>query len=74
MSVTKNIANYIDSIGVNLSELSRKSGVDYSALYASLKNKERERELRADELTSICTVLKIDPMDFADKPKEQRRE
>lgn len=74
MSVTKNIANYVRSIGVNLSELSRKSGVEYSALYASLANKERERELRADELTSICTVLRINPMDFADEKAGEKDE
>ncbi len=71
MSVTKNIANYVKSIGVNLSELSRKSGVEYSALYSSLASKERERELRADELTSICSVLRINPMDFAETEKEE---
>lgn len=65
MNVTKNIAKYVDEIGVNLSELSRKSGIEYAALYASLGNKGRQRELRADELTSVCAVLKLNPMDFA---------
>lgn len=67
MSVTKNIADYIKEMGINISELSRKSGVAYPALYASLCDKDRERELRANELTDICFVLKINPMDFADK-------
>ncbi|MGN0348195.1 MAG: hypothetical protein ACI4DR_01530 [Roseburia sp.] len=71
VSVTKNIANYVKSIGVNLSELSRKSGVEYLALYSSLASKERERELRADELASICSVLRINPMDFAETEKEE---
>lgn len=26
----------------------------------------KKRELRADELTDICQVLKINPMDYAD--------
>lgn len=73
MSVTKNIAEYVKDIGINLSELSRKSGVEYSALYASLGSKERERELRANELTSICAVLRINPMDFADKKEDKYR-
>lgn len=68
MSVTKNIAEYIKEMGINVSELSRKSGVAYPALYASLCGKDRDRELRANELTDICFVLKINPMDFADKP------
>ena len=66
MNVTKNVAIYVENIGINLSELSRKSGVDYPALYASLGKSGRERELRADELTSICSVLKKNPMDFAE--------
>ena len=69
MNVTKNIAKYVDDIGVNLSELSRKSGIEYAALYASLGNRGRQRELRANELTSICAVLKINPMDFAEEQR-----
>ncbi len=46
MNVTKNISLYVSSIGINLAELVRKSGVEYSAIY-------------------ICSVLKINPMDFA---------
>lgn len=67
MNVTKNIASYIENSAINLSELSRKSGVEYSALYASLGKKGTGRELRANELTSICSVLKINPMDFMSK-------
>lgn len=66
MNVTKNLAEYVESVGINLSELSRKSGVEYSAVYASLGKSGRERELRADELTRICSVLKKNPMDFAE--------
>ena len=66
MSVTKNIAKYIRDIGVNLSELSRKSGIPYGSLYASVGDDKKNRELRADELTDICFVLHINPMDFAD--------
>ena len=40
-------------MGINLSELSRKSGVAYSALYDSLGEK------------GVCFVLHINPMDFA---------
>lgn len=66
MSVTKNIARYVREVGINLSELSRKSGVPYGSLYASLGTEKKKRELRADELTDICQVLKINPMDYAD--------
>ena len=74
MSVTKNIAKYISDIGVNLSELSRKSGVPYSSLYASVGDDKRNRDLRADELTDICLVLRVNPMYFADSPKEKSEE
>lgn len=67
MTVTKNIAKYIKEMSINLSELSRKSGVPYPALYTSIIDEKRNRELRADELTSICCVLRINPMDFADE-------
>lgn len=67
MVVTNNIADYVDSIGVNLSELSRKTGIPYGSLYASLAKEGRGRDLRADELAEVCKVLKINPMDFADK-------
>lgn len=71
MTVTKNIAKYIKDIGVNLSELSRKSGVAYPVLYASLSDKNQDRELRANELTEVCLVLKINPMDFAEDQTEE---
>lgn len=68
MNVTKNIREYVRELGINLSELSRKTGIPYSSLYASLTEEGRNRELRADELASICYVLKVNPMDFADTP------
>lgn len=71
MSVTKNIGKYVKDIGINLSELSRKSGVAYGSLYASLSEEGRGRELRANELTDICYVLRINPMDFADQPEKK---
>ena len=67
MGVTKNIAMYVKNMGINLSSLSRKSGIAYGSLYASLGDEKRERELRADELASICTVLHKNPMDFVEK-------
>lgn len=70
MTVTKNIAEYVRSMGINLSELSRKSGVAYGSLYASLGDKGRGRELQADELTDICFILHINPMDFAEQKQE----
>lgn len=70
-NITKKIAEHVSEMGINISELSRKSGVTYSALYASLANNEKRRELRADELISICIVLKLNPMDFTEVKKER---
>lgn len=67
MTVTKNIAKYVKDMGINISELSRKSGVAYGSLYASLGAEGRGRELKADELTDICFILRINPMDFAEE-------
>ncbi|MCM1039815.1 MAG: helix-turn-helix transcriptional regulator [Ruminococcus sp.] len=67
MIVTKNIAKYVKDIGINLSDLSRKTGIPYGSLYASLGEKGRGRELQADELTNICLLLNINPMEFAEE-------
>lgn len=50
--------------GFNLSELSRKTGVPYMALYNSLMNVKEDRALRAGEYLSLCKHLELDPMIF----------
>lgn len=65
MAVTKNLAEYIGKVGVNISELARKTGIPYCSLYRSVGVEDPKRELRADELMSICSVLGLNPMDFA---------
>ena len=42
---TKQISEYIRTKGFNLSEISRKTGVPYMALYDSLANEKRDRDL-----------------------------
>lgn len=69
MNVTKNLAEYLKRTAVNISELSRRTGISYQALYASVGEEGRGRELKANELTAICRVLNLNPMDFADEPK-----
>ena len=65
MNVTKNIKKYILDLGINLSELARKTNVSYFNLYNSL-SKDGERELKADELMMVCYVLHLNPMDYCD--------
>ena len=63
-NITENIGNYLRRKRINLTELSRKTGIHYNSLYASVWDRSRHRDLRANELMSICVVLNIDPMDF----------
>lgn len=65
---TNRVMDFLRKNGINLSELSRTSGVSYKLLYASVRDKNRKRELRVDEFLSICEVLEVDPGTFA---KEQ---
>ena len=62
--ITQKIGEFLKDANVNLSELSRKAGIPYNLLYASVWDKNRERDLRANELMSICVVLEINTIDL----------
>lgn len=64
--VTKNLAKYVKEKAINLSAMSRATGIAYSVLYDSLANKNRERPLSVDEAIVVCKFLGVDPRDFAD--------
>lgn len=68
MGATKNLAKYVKERAVNLSAMSRATGITYSVLYDSLANKNRERPLSIDEAIIICKFLGVNPMDFAELP------
>lgn len=57
---TNRVMDFLKKNGINLSELSRTSGVSYKLLYASVRDKNRKRELRVDEFLSICEALEVD--------------
>lgn len=61
------MAKYIKEKAINLSAMSRATGIRYSVLYASLGDKNRSRALSIDEAIVICKFLGVDPRDFADK-------
>lgn len=61
---TKKVSEYIRQKGFNLSEISRKTGVPYMALYDSLMNNGRDRDLRVDEFLALCNHLELNPMSF----------
>ena len=69
---TKKISEYVRQKGFNLSEISRKTGVPYMALYDSLMNDKRDRDLRVDEFLELCKHFGINPMVFY--PDETKRE
>ena len=53
-NITENIGDYLRRKRVNLTELSKKTGIHYNSLYASVWDRSRRRDLRANELMSIC--------------------
>lgn len=67
MVITKNLANYVKTKAINLSAMSRATGIPYGALYASLRDKTRERPLSADEAVLICKFLGVKIEDFAEE-------
>lgn len=66
---TRNLSRYIRTKGINLSKISRDTNIPYGALYDSLSNSERDRDLRAGEMLLVCRFLGVNPLDFnADSP------
>lgn len=65
MAVTENLAQYARDKAVNLSAMSRATGIAYTCLYASLGEKGRNRPLSIDEALLVCKFLEVDPRDFA---------
>lgn len=66
MYITKRLAAYIELKGIDIKQISKGTGIAYEALYDSLRNKNRNRPLRADEYFAICRFLEKDPSEFAD--------
>lgn len=66
-NVTLKVSDYIRKKGINLSKLSRDTGLPYMALYDSLLNTERNRDLRDEEFLEVCAFLSVDPRIFAEQ-------
>lgn len=64
---TRNLAKYVCDKGISIAKLSKATGIPYMALYDSLLNSERKRDLRLGEALSVCAFLELDPRKFADK-------
>ena len=63
---TRNLAVYLKKLGVSLSKVSKGAGVPYMALYTSLFDDSRDRDLRVGEFFAVCRFLGVDPGEFAD--------
>lgn len=61
---TRNLSKYVKEKGINLSKMSRDTNIPYMSLYDSLANPDRNRDLRAGEMMSVCEFLGVNPFDF----------
>ena len=50
---TENLSRYVKEKRINLSKMARETGIPYPALYDSLGNKNRDRNLCAGEFVAI---------------------
>lgn len=74
MCISKNIANYVKEKGINISAMSRATGIKRGKLHASLSEsviEEKRRPLRDEELLKVCDFLEVNPMVFAEKTTEK---
>lgn len=71
-ALTENVSSYIKRMGISLRKMSKDTGIPYMALYNSLSNKSRSRELKAKEFIDICKFLNVNPMEFAKGETEEK--
>lgn len=65
-TVTRKLSEYVKEKHINLKALSKDSGIPYPALYASLGDVNRDRQIRGHELIAVCKAIGKSPMDFAE--------
>lgn len=70
MTLEENISRYVKNKGIALSVMSRQTGIPYMALYDSLMNDRKSRQLRGRELISVCVFLGVDPREFVEQGQE----
>lgn len=70
MSLERNIARYIRQKGIQLTVMSRATGIPYMALYDTFFNEKKNRKIRGDELIAVSNFLEINPKDFYDEKEE----
>lgn len=65
-AVTDRLSEYVRRKRINIAAMSRDTGIPYMAIYDSLMNEKRDRDLKDNEFLSICKFLEVNPMNFAD--------
>ncbi len=58
------LSEKLDKKSINLSKLAINTGISYQALYSSLYDKKKNRELRSHELIAICRNIGVNPMQY----------
>lgn len=66
MSIVEQIAGRIKDSGISIVAVSKKTGIPYSSLQPTLKG---NREMKADELISLCAFLNVSLDELLDKQK-----
>lgn len=61
-STTIGVSDCIKELGINISALSRGTGISDGVLRRSIVR--RERDLRSEEFMAICDFLQRNPFDF----------
>ena len=61
---TKLLSDYIKQKGFSISKIAKETGIPYSALYDSLSNDSRDRDLRIDEFVKVCQFIGKNVSDF----------
>lgn len=72
MTLEENLSKYIEDKGIALTVVSRRTGISYMALYDSLKNKSKKREIRGKELVKLCKFLDIDSRELVEDTVTQQ--
>lgn len=67
------LTEIIENRGISISDLSKGTGITYHAIYNSLFNVKRGRELRSSELIAICNYLNVNPMAYLNRKKPIRK-
>ncbi len=71
---TEELANYIRKNNYNLASIARETGIPYMALYDSLFNSSRSRQLRVSEYFAVCSCLGVSPGQLQERYRGMKEE